>query len=463
MALVAGVDSSTQSCKVLIVDADSGEVVREGRANHPDGTAVDPRHWWTAFQQALEQAGGLRGVEALSVGGQQHGMVALDHDGEVIRDALLWNDTRSADAALQLRAEFTDWAPAVGHVPLASFTNSKVRWLADNEPRNAERVAALALPHDWLTWKIRGSEELSDLITDRSDASGTGYFDSVSNEYRRDLLGLCLRRDANEIILPRVLEPDESVQGPGFIVGPGGGDNAMAALGMALGAGHASLSIGTSGVVAAVAAEPVVDPSGVVNGFADCRGEWLALTATLNAARVANSVRELLGVDFDEFSELALSSAPGAGGLTMVPWFEGERTPNLPHATASLMGMTLENFDRANLARASVEGMLCLLAGGLQAIRELGTTIDRVALIGGGSRSEAVRQLAPSVLGLPVDVPAAAEYVALGAARQAAWVLTGQLPQWQPEGSRSYDGEPSPNLVSNYTAISQQLIDSNHW
>ena len=178
MALVAGIDSSTQSCKVVVRDAETGALVRSGRASHPDGTEVAPWYWWDALQSAIVSAGGLDDVAAVSVGGQQHGMVALDARGEVVRDALLWNDTRSAPAALQLIEELGGpqaWADAVGSVPVASLTVTKLRWLRDAEPENAARVAAVALPHDWLTWRLAGATGLDALVTDRSDASGTGY------------------------------------------------------------------------------------------------------------------------------------------------------------------------------------------------------------------------------------------------------------------------------------------------
>src|SRR5690349_11234566 len=170
MTLVAGVDSSTQSCKVVVRDAETGRLVREGRASHPDGTEVHPSHWWSALQSALADAGGLDDVAALSVGGQQHGMVCLDDAGEVVREALLWNDTRSAAAAADLTAELgaQEWAERIGLVPVASFTITKLRWLAQHEPGNAKRTAAVCLPHDWLTWRLRGTGDLADLVTDRS-------------------------------------------------------------------------------------------------------------------------------------------------------------------------------------------------------------------------------------------------------------------------------------------------------
>jgi len=423
MPLVLGVDSSTQSCKAVVVDSATGAVVRTGRTAHPDGTSVDPEAWWRALQEAIAEAGSLDDIAAWSVGGQQHGLVALDAQGCVVRDALLWNDTRSAGAAADLIDEFGAAALAVrtGLVPVASFTITKLRWLRDHEPENAARVAAVALPHDWLTWRLRGfgpeNPMLDELVTDRSDASGTGYWNPATGEYDRELLVAALGHDA---ILPRVLGPDEWVtDGDGRRVGPGAGDNAGAALGLGAQPGDVVVSIGTSGTVFAVSREPVNDPEGTVAGFADASGLFLPLIATLNAARVVDVAAALLGVDHEEFSDLALAAAPGAAGLTLLPYFEGERTPNLPDATATLSGMTLASTTRENLARAAVEGMLRGLGAGLDALRALGIPLERALLIGGGAQSEAVRRIAPPVLGLPVEVPEPGEYVALGAARQA--------------------------------------------
>lgn len=434
MALALGVDSSTQSCKVVVTDATTGAVVRTGRAAHPDGTAVDPEAWWTALSAAIAAAGGLSDVEAWAIGGQQHGMVALDASGAVIRDALLWNDTRSADAATDLVTEFgaQDLVARTGVVPVASFTISKLRWLRDHESENAARVAAVALPHDWLTWRLRGygpagaeaaplGPVLEELVTDRSDASGTGYWNPTTGEYDRALLVAALGHDA---VLPRVLGAEESVQdAAGRRVGPGAGDNAAAAFGLGAGPGDVVVSIGTSGTVFAVSEHPSADPSGIIAGFASADGHFLPLVCTLNAARVLDVTAALLGVDHDELSRLALAAPAGATGLTLVPYFEGERTPNLPDATATLSGMTLASTTRENLARAAVEGMLSGLGAGLDALREAGVPLRRALLIGGGAQSAAVRAIAPEVFGIPVEVPSADEYVALGAARQAAALL----------------------------------------
>lgn len=426
MTLVAGVDSSTQSCKVVIVDAQTGVLVRSGRAGHPDGTEVNPNAWWDALQLAIADAGGLDDVAAISVGAQQHGMVVLDGRGRVIRPALLWNDTRSAAAAEALAAEFPDIVDRTGSAPVASFTSTKLRWLSEAEPENAERVAAVALPHDWLTWRLRGfgphNPVLEELTTDRSDASGTGYWNPATGEYDRELLVAALGHDA---ILPRVLGPGDA---PADGFGPGAGDNAGAALGLGARAGDVVVSIGTSGTVFAVTPQPV--RGGPVAGFADASGLFLPLVATLNAARVLDAIAGLLGVDHDELGRLALLAAPGSGGAVLHPYFEGERTPNLPDATATLSGLTLASTTRENLARAAIEGLLCGLADGLDAVRTLGVDARRILLIGGAAQNPAVSAIAAQVFDVPVVVPEPAEYVALGAAAQAAWVHTGARPEW---------------------------------
>ena len=467
MTLVAGVDSSTQSCKVVIRDLETGAVVRSGRASHPDGTEVAPAHWWSALTEAIADAGGLDDVAAISVGGQQHGMVVLDKDGIVIRDALLWNDTRSAGAAQDLIAEFGAEALAQrsGLVPVASFTSTKLRWLRDNEPDNASRVAAVALPHDWLTWRLRGygpgsestlGPDLEALTTDRSDASGTGYWNPATDDYDRDLLSAALGHAA---ILPRVLGPAES---PGVVhgsiaastpvLGAGAGDNAAAGLGLGAAAGDVVVSIGTSGTVFAVTPEPVRDVTGTVAGFASASGDFLPLIATLNAARVLDAFARVLGVDHHELSRLALAAESGAGGSSLVPYFEGERTPNLPNATASLTGLTLASMTRENLARAAFEGMLCSLADGLEAILRQGVAARRVLVVGGAAQSPSVALVASQVFDVPVEIPEPGEYVAAGAAVQAAWALTGSRPDWPVATFASPAPDARPQIREAYAA-----------
>ncbi|MEA4943504.1 MAG: FGGY family carbohydrate kinase [Propionicimonas sp.] len=467
MARVIGVDSSTQSCKVVVRDAETGALLATGRASHPDGTAVDPAHWWTALQAALAEAGGLGDVAAVAIGGQQHGMVVLDAEGRVIRDALLWNDTRSAQAARDLIAEVgaDELVARTGLLPVASFTATKLRWLRDAEPQNAARVAAVALPHDWLTWRLRGygpagesalGPVLSALVTDRSDASGTSYWSPGTGDYDHDLVAVALGHD---VILPRVLGPSEAVTGPGFLVGPGAGDNAASGLGLDARPGDVVVSIGTSGTVFAATDAPVADPSGIVAGFADATGGFLPLVCTLNAARVLVSMADVLGVDFDELGRLALAAEPGAGGAVLVPYFEGERTPNLPDATASLTGLTLANTTRENLARAAIEGMLCGLAAGLDAIQALGVEARRVLLTGGAAANPAVQAIAAQVFDVPVVVPEPGEYVADGAARQAAWVLTGSRPTWPVDLLAALEPDPRPIIRQQYRAAVAGFVE----
>ncbi|MFI5625099.1 xylulokinase [Nocardioides sp. NPDC051685] len=457
MSLVAGVDSSTQSCKVVVRDAETGALVRSGAAPHPEGTEVDPAAWWTALESAAEAAGGLDDVAAVSVGGQQHGMVCLDEAGEVVRPALLWNDTRSAAAAAALNSELgaAAWAEAVGSVQVASFTATKLRWLAEHEPDAAARVAAVCLPHDWLTWKLAGAPGLAALRTDRSDASGTGYYSAVTGEYRRDLLKRALGRD--DVVLPEVLAPSAAAgrTSSEALLGPGCGDNAGAALGVGARPGDVVVSIGTSGVACAVSETPTSDASGTVAGFADATGRYLPLVATLNAARVLDATTRLLRVSHEELSRLALSAPSGSGGLVLVPYLEGERTPDRPSARGVIHGLTLATAEPAHLARAAVEGLLCGLADGIDALKAQGVAVNRVLLVGGGARSEAVRRLAPVVLGHPVLVPEPGEYVADGAARQAAWTLVGgeEPPSWELAGTETYEADPDPAVRSRYAEV----------
>ncbi|WP_432050427.1 xylulokinase [Verrucosispora sp. NA02020] len=467
MPLVAGVDSSTQSCKVVVRDADTGDLVRQGRAPHPDGTEVDPSAWWSALQAAIDAAGGLDDVAAVSVAGQQHGMVCLDESGEVVRPALLWNDTRSAQAAADLVEEAGAgtagrqfWADAVGSVPVASFTVTKLRWLARHEPANADRVAAVCLPHDWLTWRLSGSSDLAALRTDRSDASGTGYWSPATGEYRPDLLERALGRTVR---VPTVLGAAEAAGAlpGGALLGPGAGDNAAAGFGVGAGPGDVVVSIGTSGTVFSVADAPAADPTGIVAGFADASGRFLPLVCTLNAARVLDAAAGMLRVGLDELAELALAAPPGADGLVLVPYLEGERTPNRPLATGAVHGLTLGTATPAHLARASVEGMLCALADGLDALAAHGATVRRVILVGGGARSAAVRRIAAQVFGSPVVVPPPGEYVADGAARQAAWLALGgaEPPSWSPSGTEEYAAEPVPAIRERYAEARERHLD----
>ena len=445
MGLVAGVDSSTQSVKVELRDVDTGVVVATGRSAHatttPPRSEQDPQMWWSALVDAFAATGEHRehrqDVIAISVAGQQHGMVVLDADRQVIRRAKLWNDTESAPqaAALVKSLGAETWAYACGSVPVAAFTVTKLAWLADAEPHNYARIAHVLLPHDWLTFCLTGR-----FTTDRGDASGTGYFDASQGRWRTDLLDAVGPAHDWASILPEVVAP-RGVAGEltahaalalglraGIPIAAGTGDNMAAALGLGLTPGDFAISYGTSGTVYAVSDSPTHDPTGCVAGFADASGNYLPLVCTLNATKVTASVARLLGVELDVFNDLALSAPPGAGGLTLLPYFDGERTPNRPEATGLLSGLR-SDVSREQLARAAVEGVVCGLLDGADSLDAAGVpTHGRVVVLGGGARSVAYRHVTADLIGRPIEVPDADEHVASGACVQAASMLTAQAP-----------------------------------
>ena len=456
-SLVLGIDSSTQSTKALLVDAETGQVLEERRAAHPDGTEVDPRSWLAAVDDAAGPL--LERADAVSVGGQQHGMVLLDEAGEVVRDALLWNDTRSAPQAQTLIEEMGGAAASVeeiGSLMVASFTASKLRWVCDEEPENAQRAARVLLPHDYVSLHL--AEPGTAPFTDRGDASGTGYYSTSEEAWRPELAEAALGR---AVELPRLPSAPQEVMArtaSGAVIAAGTGDNMAAALGLSLGPGDVSVSIGTSGVCAMVSDARPGDASGTVTGFADATGRFLPMTTTINASRILEAGRALLGVDHEEMAQLALASVPGAHGVTLLPYFDGERTPNRPTARATLTGMSTSTT-REDVARAYVEGLLCSLADGIAALEErTGTAARRITLIGGGARSRAVQQLAPAIFGREVTIAPDGEYVALGAARQAAWALAGiaEPPAWEISGSQVVDAEPTPEVLGTYRELKER-------
>ncbi|WP_086731280.1 xylulokinase [Streptomyces carpinensis] len=428
--LVVGVDSSTQSTKVLVVDAATGQVVASGQAPHTvsagAGRESDPRQWWDALCEALRQCGeAAHEAAAVSVAGQQHGLVTLDAQGEPVRPALLWNDVRSAPQARRLVAELGGpkaWSERTGSVPGASFTVTKWAWLAENEPESLRSVAAVRLPHDYLTERLTGLG-----TTDRGDASGTGWWASATEAYDDEILS---RVGLDPALLPRVVRPGE-VAGTvrdihdlpfskGTLVAPGTGDNAAAALGLGLRPGAPVLSLGTSGTVYAVSRHRPADPSGTVAGFADAHGDWLPLACTLNCTLAVDRVAALLGRDREAVE-------PGTS-VTLLPYLDGERTPNLPDASGLLHGLR-HDTTAGQLLQAAYDGAVHSLLGALDLV--LDQDADRTTpllLIGGGARGTAWQQTVRRLSGRPVQVPQAKELVALGAAAQAAGLLTGEDP-----------------------------------
>ncbi len=429
MALVAGVDSSTQSTTVEVRDAATGRLVARGAAPHPPVTPPcaeqEPEAWERAFAAAWREAGEPR-VAALSIAAQQHGLVALDAAGRVIRPAKLWCDTTSApDAAWLLSrgpGDAAGWARACGQVPRAAHTIAKLSWLHRSEPESWARLERICLPHDWLTWRLGGG-----FATDRGDASGTGYWSPAEERYRLDLLAVVDAGRDWARSLPEVAGPWDRVgvwrEGGGAALGPGTGDNMAAALGLGLAPGEVAVSIGTSGTVYTVAERPTADATGDVAGFADATGRFLPLVCTLNAAKVTDAVARLLGVDHEALDALALAAPPGARGLTLLPYLDGERMPNRPEARGVLAGLR-SDVSREDLARAAFEGVVCGLLDGLAALARVAPAGGPIALVGGGSGSRAYRRVLADLSGRAVRVyEEAGSAVALGACVQAAAAL----------------------------------------
>lgn len=454
--LVLGVDSSTQSTKAVLVDAGTGEVVAQRAAPHPPGTVVDPRAWLTAFDIATD--GLLDRASAIAIGGQQHGMVALDREGLPVHDAILWNDTRSADAAVDLIDELGGpqaCAEAVGSVLVASFTSTKLRWLRDHEPDAARRAHEVLLPHDYVSRHLTGES-----FTDRGDASGTGYFSTAANDWRPDLAESAI---GHAVRLPRVVGPSEVAArtADGTVVAAGTGDNMAAALGLDVQPGDVVVSIGTSGVASSVTSTRVADGTGSVTGFADATGRFLPMATTMNAARILDLQCTLLGVDHSELGRLALAAPAGANGLTLLPYYDGERTPNRPRATGTWSGLT-SSTTREDLARAAFEALLCALADAVDLLAATtGDPARRILMIGGAAENPAVQALAPAILAAPVTVPAPGQYVALGAARQAAWALAGtpDPPTWAAAAATTHTAEPNPLVREAYAQLRHRTSD----
>jgi xylulokinase len=468
--LVAGIDSSTQSCTVVLRRLDDGAGIAEGRAPHPPTfpprSEQDPGAWWNALRSALAKLTEfLPRVAALSVGGQGHGLVLLDRAGASMRPAKLWNDTESASDAVELLRKLpaSEWAERTGSVPAAALTISKLAWTARNHPGMIEAAARICLPFDYLIYRLSGR-----LVTERGGSSGTGYFSPFKNAWDTELADLAApdvdwRSKLPEIIASdsragNVCEASDLGELRGAIVGAGTGDNMSAALGLNLREGDTVISLGTSGTIYGRSSKGVCDSSGSINGYADAAGAFLPMVTTLNAAKVTDTFRRLLGVSFEEFDELALSTPPGSDGLVLVPYLDGERSPNLPDATGTLSNIRT-TASRADFARAAVEGVLCGLLEGGDILASHGVKGNgRLILTGGAARSRSYRQVLADLSGRTVWTCPTAEAAAAGAAIQAAAALTNSstteiAEAWAP--SFEVGAEPQSQAANNATAIRQ--------
>ncbi|KOT87467.1 FGGY family carbohydrate kinase [Streptomyces rimosus] len=464
MGIVAGLDSSSESTRIVVCDADTGAVIRQGYAPHPaeKGHEIDPQAWLMSLGEAAGN-GLLEGVQAIGVSAQQHGMLPLDADGALVRAALVGNDKRAQSAAADLIDALggrAAWTQAVGAVPHAAQPLTKLRWLARNEPANAARVAEVLQPHDWLVWQLLGRPARR--TTDRGGASGTGYWSAAAGAYRPDLVELAL---GHQVRLPEVLGPSGTAgfTPEGLLISAGTGETMAAAFGLGVGAGDAVVSLGASGSVFGIHHEALADSNGTITSFADATGMHLPVVHTSNAVRVLRGTAEMLGTDLTGLSELALKSTPGSYGLVLLPYLEGERTPHLPHTAGSLHGLRRESMKPEHLARAAFEGMLCGLADALDVLRGRGVEVRRVFLLGAAAELGAVQAAAPGLFGAQVVVPQPADYAALGAARQAAWALGAahgtlaphEPPRWPAAASQVF--EPGEDLPVGQ-AVRQQYI-----
>ncbi|MGW1022105.1 FGGY family carbohydrate kinase [Streptomyces sp. NPDC002577] len=476
MGIVAGLDSSPDFTRIIVCDTDTGAVLRQGYAPHPvpggdDGggrlSDIDPQAWLLSLGEA---AGGglLEGVQAIGVSAQQNAVVPLDAQGGIVRPAIVGTDKRAQVAAADLIDRLGSreaWAAAVGCVPQAGHPVTKLRWLAKTEPEAAQRTTLVMQAHDWLVWQLLGRPARR--TTDRGGASGTGYWSAATGAYRPDLVEMALGQRA---VVPEVIGPAEAAgtTPEGLLISAGTGDTMAAAFGLGVGLGDAVVSLGASGSVMAVHHEALTDSTGMITSLADATGGHLPVVHTLNAVRVLRGTAELLGVDLEGLSQLALKSTPGSHGLVLLPYLEGERTPNLPHTAGTLAGLRRESMKPEHLARAAFEGMLCGLADALDVLRGRGVEVRRVFLLGAAAELTAVQAVAPQLFGVQVVVPQPADYAALGAARQAAWALgvsQGTLdprtpPAWQ--GATAQVFEPGEELAvgqavrQQFTAVREQ-------
>ena len=441
--LFIGMDNGTQGTKCVVFSKNSGEIIASAYASHDliandfGRREQDPQWWIDAATAALNPCLSTPGVNraqvaAIGVSGQQHGFVPLDRDGRVLRPAKLWCDTETVPQCEQITAAIGGQKKsiaAVGNAVAVGFTASKVLWLKQHEPALYERLATILLPHDYLNFWLTGRR-----CTECGDASGTAYFDVRKREWSKKLL---LAMDGSGRLadcVPEVIDSDEPV---GFLrpeiaaqfglpanvlVSSGGGDNMMAAIGTGnVAPGVVTASLGTSGTIYSHAENPVVDPRGELAAFCSSTGGWLPLVCTMNVTVATELTRELFGHDLTAFNTDVERAPVGAGGLRLLPYFNGERTPALPKARATLSGMNGTNFSRANVCRAAMEGATLGLRYGLDVLRRQGIAPKEIRLVGGGARSRVWRQIVADVFNCPVVCPTCAEAGAMGGVLQAMW------------------------------------------
>lgn len=441
--LFLGIDSGTQSSRAVLVDGEDGRVVASRSAPHgmltsaePGAKEQDPAEWISATAAAVGGAIGAAGpgaaerVAAIGISGQQHGFVPLDAEGRVIRPAKLWCDTSTApqcETLIERLGGLPRTIQQLGNGIPPGFTASKILWLKEREPAHYARLATVLLPHDYLAYWLTGRAHM-----EWGDASGTALMDVRSRAWCAEAVTAidpALASKLPPLAHPR--EPAGVVRGPiarqfgfrGDVVVSGSGDNMMGAIGTGnVSDGIVTASLGTSGTIYACSHAPIIDPAGEVAAFCDATGQWLPLVCTMNVTVATEMVRALFGFDHAALSAAAASVDAGADGLLLIPFFEGERTPNVPDGTGVWLGIRPGTATPAHLARAAMEGTTLGLNYGLNRLRALGLTPREIRLTGGGSRSAIWRQIAADVFDCPVVCPVSDEGAAYGAALHAMWV-----------------------------------------
>jgi len=442
MSLFIGIDSGTQSVKAVVLDLESGRVVAEARAPHRliDGLPAGhmeqhPRDWVAALETVIADVAGRierSRVRGIGVSGQQHGFVPLDAKGEVIRPAKLWCDTSTAPECAILTRKLGGPKAVLrktGMPFLPGYTAPKILWMKRHEPANFRRLRHVLLPHDYLNFYLTGN-----YFMEHGDASGTALMDVRRRIWSAEAAGAV---DRNLIDwLPPLSASHEAagtLSGPiarlhgfpaGVVVSAGGGDNMMGAIGTGnVVPGIITASFGTSGTIYAHASKPVVDPGGEIAGGCSSTGGWLPLLCTMNVTTVTERIRALF--DFDHAAlDMAVAATPaGAGGVVVLPYLAGERTPNVPDGSGVILGLDQDNITSGHLARAAMEGVTLGMNYGLRRLAELGVKAREIRVTGGGARSPAWRQIMADVFGVPVVAMVEDEGAALGAALQAAWCV----------------------------------------
>lgn len=438
-----GVDCGTQSTKVVVVDVQAGKLLGEASRPHhliegDNGRREQsPDEWITAFiaafHEALDRAGiAASAIRAIGVSGQQHGMVALDAAGQPLHPAKLWCDTESNPQNSRLVERLggeQGCLDKLGLVLQTGYTASKIAWLREQHPEAYGRIDSILLPHDYLNYWLTGEK-----VAEAGDASGTGYFDTRRRCWHFEVFGEIAPELDAERVLPRLIDsrqPAGQVRtalarqlglADGVLVSSGGGDNMLGAIGTGnISPGMVTMSLGTSGTVCAHAAEGIEADSALLANFCASHEGWLPLICTMNVTSATTRIRELFGLDIAAFNAAIGNAAVGCGGITVLPFFNGERVPALPEASASFHGLTSRNTSAENLCRAVVEGATFGLRYGLELLGPLAFQVSQIRLIGGGARSPVWRQIVANVTDTEVICPEVTDAAALGGAIQAAW------------------------------------------